>query len=103
MVVREDHVGHVFGTDSVPSKRFEDGCGPRHQTGVDDNDGFAVSNEGDSGGHPMIGAVQVALEQDMDLSHLLRIELRHGKSSVGGGWGRSVGDGHLGGLRWPRR
>jgi hypothetical protein len=72
MMVGEDNVGHVLGADAKHGKWVQDGLRAWHQSRVHDDDCVPIANKSNGGGHAM---VQVALEQDVDLSHRLRIRM----------------------------
>jgi hypothetical protein len=65
-MVGEHDVGHVLRPYPELGKWREDRPRFGDQPWVHDQDHIAVSNHADGGGYAMIGAAQVALEQDVD-------------------------------------
>jgi hypothetical protein len=68
-------VGHVFGADAKPGKWVQDGMRAWRQSRIHDDDCVPIANKTDGGGHAIVRPSQVALEQDVDLSHRLRIRM----------------------------
>ena len=71
----EDSVGHVLGADAECGEWVQDGVRAWHQSRIHDDDGVPIANETNGGGYAIVRPPQVALEQDVDLSHRLRIRM----------------------------